>query len=110
MLSGNYPQDILRSGGAAVEQETAGVFQKAVEEFEADYRKYYAADESKSMDVGMPVLIKGKSRKIGVLLCHGYMAAPLEVKQLALYLGSLGFWVYIPRLKGHGTSPEAASP
>jgi esterase/lipase/1-acyl-sn-glycerol-3-phosphate acyltransferase len=79
---------------------------KAVEEFEADYRKYYAADESKSMDVGMPVLVKGKSRKIGVLLCHGYMAAPLEVKQLALYLGSLGFWVYVPRLKGHGSSPE----
>jgi esterase/lipase len=34
------------------------------------------------------------------------MAAPLEVKELARYLGRLGFWVYVPRLKGHGTSPE----
>jgi esterase/lipase len=34
------------------------------------------------------------------------MAAPLEVRELAEYLGQLGFWVYAPRLKGHGTSPE----
>ena len=58
------------------------------------------------MDVGMPFLVKGKSKNIGILLSHGYMAAPLEVKQLALYLGKMGFWVYVPRLKGHGTSPD----
>jgi esterase/lipase len=34
------------------------------------------------------------------------MAAPLEVKELALYLGQKGFWVYVPRLRGHGTSPD----
>jgi esterase/lipase len=34
------------------------------------------------------------------------MATPLEVRQLAEYLNRLGFWVYAPRLKGHGTSPE----
>jgi len=41
-----------------------------------------------------------------VLLSHGYMAAPREVETLARYLGSIGFWVYVPRLKGHGTSPD----
>ena len=41
-----------------------------------------------------------------MVLSHGYMAAPLEVKELAQYLGGLGFWVYVPRLKGHGTAPE----
>ena len=56
--------------------------------------------------MGRPFLIRGKSRAVGVVLSHGYMAAPLEVRELAEYLGRLGFWVYAPRLKGHGTSPE----
>jgi esterase/lipase len=34
------------------------------------------------------------------------MAAPLEMKELARYLGKRGIWVYAPRVKGHGTSPE----
>jgi esterase/lipase len=58
------------------------------------------------METGMPFVIKGKSRNIGVLLSHGYMAAPLEVAELARYLGKMGFWVYVLRLKGHGTSPD----
>jgi esterase/lipase len=37
------------------------------------------------------------------------MAAPLEVKALSEYLNSEGYWVYAPRLKGHGTSPEDLS-
>jgi len=80
--------------------------EQAVTEFERDYHRYYVKGESKSMEVGMPFLIKGKSKNVGVLLSHGYMAAPLEVKDLAHYLGSIGFWVYVPRLKGHGTSPD----
>jgi esterase/lipase len=43
---------------------------------------------------------------MGVVLIHGYMAAPPEVKELADYLGRKGLWVYVPRVKGHGTSPE----
>ncbi len=78
----------------------------AVEEYQRDYKKYYIDGESKPLEVGMPTLIKGKSRDIGVVLSHGYMAAPLEVMELARYLGRLGFWVYVPRLKGHATSPE----
>jgi esterase/lipase len=34
------------------------------------------------------------------------MAAPLEMKELAEYLARKGLWVYVPRVKGHGTSPE----
>ncbi len=79
---------------------------QAVEEYERDYHRYYVQGESKSLDVGMPFLVKGKSKKVGVLLSHGYMAAPREVEKLARYLGSIGFWVYVPRLKGHGTSPD----
>ncbi len=79
---------------------------QAVDEYESDYHEYYIQGESKPIDVGMPFLVKGKSKNIGVLLSHGYMAAPREVETLARYLGSIGFWVYVPRLKGHGTSPD----
>jgi esterase/lipase len=82
------------------------LLEEDVKEFETDYHKFYVQGESKPMDVGMPLLIKGKSKDVGILLSHGYMAAPLEVKELALYLGKMGFWVYVPRLKGHGTSPD----
>ncbi len=79
---------------------------RAVIEFQKDYAEYKIEGESKPFSVGMPYLLKGRSRNIGIVLSHGYMAAPLEVRQLAEYLNRLGFWVYAPRLKGHGTSPE----
>lgn len=78
----------------------------AEDEFQKDYQKFYVDGESKSQDVGKPYLIKGRRGGVGVVLLHGYMAAPLEVKGLAEYLGRQGIWVYVPRLKGHGTSPE----
>ena len=82
------------------------LMEKALLEFEQDYHEFYVDGESKKKDVGKPFLVKGSSRDVGVLLVHGYMAAPLEVEKLAVYLGRKGLWVYIPRLKGHGTSPE----
>ena len=80
--------------------------QQADEEFEKDYESFFLEGETKPAAVGRPFLIKGRSKDIGVVLSHGYMAAPLEVRELAEYLGRLGFWVYAPRLKGHGTSQE----
>jgi esterase/lipase len=77
-----------------------------VKEFESDYHEFYRQQESKPMNVGSPFVVKGKSKKVGILLSHGYMAAPLEVRELAYFLGKMGYWVYVPRLKGHGTSPD----
>ncbi|MDP2647226.1 MAG: alpha/beta fold hydrolase [Desulfobacterales bacterium] len=77
-----------------------------LEDFDKDYKAYYVKGESKSRKVGRPYLVKGKTKKIGVVLVHGYMAAPLEVKALAEHLGRRGIWVYALRLKGHGTAPE----
>ncbi|RJP45785.1 MAG: alpha/beta fold hydrolase [Desulfobacteraceae bacterium] len=74
--------------------------------YERDYAAYAVEGESKGADVGAPFLIRGQSGKIGIVLVHGYMAAPLEVRALAEYLGSMGYWVYVPRLKGHGTAPD----
>jgi len=79
---------------------------KAMDEYATDYRTFYIEGETKDQAVGMPVLFKGRSKRVGIVLSHGYMAAPLEVQGLAKYLQRKGFWVYTPRLKGHGTSPE----
>jgi len=84
----------------------AYLMSQELEEYESDYKRFYIKGESKALDVGRPFLVKGKSKNPGVLLSHGYMAAPREVESLAHYLGDLGFWVYVPRLKGHGTSPD----
>jgi esterase/lipase/1-acyl-sn-glycerol-3-phosphate acyltransferase len=79
---------------------------RALSQFEEDYKEFYVEGESKKEEVGVPFLIKGRTRKIGVVLVHGYMAAPPEVRELADYLGRKGLWVYAPRLRGHGTSPD----
>jgi esterase/lipase/1-acyl-sn-glycerol-3-phosphate acyltransferase len=79
---------------------------RADEEFEADYKTFFRTGESKARDIGRPYLIKGRSREVGVVLVHGFLAAPREVSDLAGYLGKQGLWVAVVRLKGHGTSPD----
>ena len=90
-----------------IRRKTAGhLIRRAHREFEQDYRRYYVEARSKPKKIGEPFLIRGASRDIGVVLIHGYMAAPEEIKSLAMYLGRKGLWVYAPRIKGHGTAPE----
>ena len=74
--------------------------------FQEDYAKYFSAEFSKGPDVGKPFLLKPMKAKAGVVLAHGYMAAPLEVREFADYLYQQGYAVYGVRLAGHGTSPE----
>lgn len=53
-----------------------------------------------------PFLILPKTRnRLGIVLVHGFLASPAEVRLFADKLGHLGFAVIGPRLKGHGTSP-----
>lgn len=74
--------------------------------FEQDYANFANAGESKPMDVGRPFLITPPKFKAGIVLVHGYMAAPLEVRAMAEFFARHGFAVYGVRLRGHGTSPE----
>lgn len=75
--------------------------------FEDDYAAHYEVGASKGPDVGRPFLLKPWfRRKGGIVLVHGYMAAPLEVRTMAEYLCKKGYVVYGVRLKGHGTSPS----
>ncbi|MCC6794470.1 MAG: alpha/beta fold hydrolase [Candidatus Hydrogenedentes bacterium] len=74
--------------------------------FEQDYANFAKEGESKPMDVGRPFLLTPPKFKAGIVLVHGYMAAPLEVRAMADYFAKRGFAVYGVRLRGHGTSPE----
>lgn len=74
--------------------------------FDADYAEYAVAGESKPKEVGAPFLLEPRRIRGGVVLIHGYMAAPLEVRALADSLVERGYVVYGARLKGHGTAPE----
>ena len=70
--------------GFWIKRKVANYLQEqAVAEFKKDYQKFKVAGESKPLSVGMPFLLKGRSRHMGIVLSHGYMAAPLEVRQLA---------------------------
>jgi esterase/lipase/1-acyl-sn-glycerol-3-phosphate acyltransferase len=98
---------LSRTPGWILRKRIAALFKaKAEKEFEADYAAHFIPGETKPRTIGQPVLLRGRSRKVGIVLCHGYMAAPAEVRTLADHLASSGYWVYTPRLKGHGTSPE----
>lgn len=79
---------------------------RGLAEYLRDYEAYFVEGESKPKTTGMPLLLRGRSRRKGVLLMHGYLSAPPEVEALAHYLNRMGLWVYVPRLKGHGTSPD----
>jgi len=82
--------------------------------FDQDYQNHAIVGESKDKSIGKPYLLhhhcsldskqqKGEKQK-GILLIHGLMAAPFEVRQWADFLYAQGYNVYAPRLTGHGTS------
>jgi esterase/lipase len=81
-------------------------YRLAKEEFAADYDLHRQAHESKPRHIGSPIFLRSLPSRTGILLIHGYMAAPEEVRPLAEFLHERGYTVYAPRLRGHGTSPE----
>lgn len=93
--------------GLLVRKRVAALLERqALEEYETDYRSFHLPGEAKAYAVGAPVLLRGRDRELGVVLVHGYLAAPLEMAELATYLHNKGLTVYLVRLRGHGTSPE----
>lgn len=74
-----------------------------------EYEQNYSAGESKPPAIGMPFLLSAPASDTGVLLIHGLMAAPEEVREWADFFHARGLTVYAPRLSGHGTSAQDLS-
>jgi esterase/lipase len=72
--------------------------------FLEDYDLWARAD-TKPVNIGRPFLLKKPFQRSGVILVHGYMAAPEEMRPLAMEIHRAGYAVYVARLRGHGTSP-----
>lgn len=79
---------------------------EALQCFRRDYARFSREGESKPPSVGRPVFKRGRTHRLGIVVVHGYMAAPEEVRGLVSYLNHRGYAVYAPRVKGHGTAPE----
>jgi carboxylesterase len=77
--------------------------------FIQEYQNNYSAGESKPQEIGMPFFLHSPRSDTGVLLIHGLMAAPEEVREWAQFLHAKGLTVYAPRLSGHGTSSKDLS-
>lgn len=74
--------------------------------FNNHYSRFYIENESKPPEIGRPYFLKPFFARKGIILVHGYMAAPAEMRILADHLYRKGYAVYGVRLRGHGTSPE----
>ena len=74
--------------------------------YEKEYRTYHD-DTPTRENVGAPRVWFDVKNRVGLVFSHGYMAAPAEAGKLAEYLFEKGINVYLPRLRGHGTAPEA---
>jgi esterase/lipase len=77
-----------------------------LERFEKDYELYYDQGLSKAPSIGRPFFLQSPSSDTGILLCHGYLAAPEEMRPLGEFLHHAGYTVYGARLQGFGTGPE----
>lgn len=77
--------------------------------FSAEYHKHHVSYESKPLSIGRPFFLHSDGNEKGILLIHGLMAAPEEVRELGENLHGIGYNVYAPRLAGHGTSADDLS-
>ncbi len=80
--------------------------QREWEYFEEEYKESRGKSPTQE-DKGAPIVLFDAKNDVGLVFSHGYMAAPKEVRTLAEYLFKKGINVYVPRLRGHGTDPEA---
>lgn len=77
-----------------------------IADFENERRGSAASPDLKDEHIGKPFFLHDDSHSVGIVLSHGYLSSPHEVRHLADHLFRLGFSVYALRLPGHGTAPE----
>lgn len=82
------------------------LFDNEIDLFEEEHEKFFVSGETKHPDIGRPFLLHQPFGHSSILLIHGFMAAPHEVREWAEDLFTHGYSVYAPRLPGHGTSAD----
>lgn len=83
------------------------MFEEDLNIFEEDYKTYAPLRvHPKPPDIARPFLLRPKRIRAGIVLVHGYLAAPEEIRRMAEHFYALDYAVYGVRLKGHGTAPE----
>jgi esterase/lipase/1-acyl-sn-glycerol-3-phosphate acyltransferase len=88
---------------AAARRVTDALVRGDQERFLNDYSQFYNQEESREMRFGMPAFhFAGPS--VGVLLAHGYLASPEQMRPLLEHLTRQGITAYNVRIAGHGTS------
>ncbi len=95
----------LRIGPRALhERTTRALTEGDRERYLRDYAQAYDQQESREMRFGMPGFTF-VGPKLGVLLVHGYLTSPEQMRPLLEHLTHGGITAYNVRLAGHGTSP-----
>jgi len=84
------------------------LLEKPVSQFRKDYTHYIgeSSDFIPDEELGMPFYLKKFNFKKGIVLLHGFLSSPQEMRPLGEFLHEKGFNVYSVRFKGHGTSYE----
>ena len=60
--------------------------------------------ENKILPGGEAIRVKGNG--FGVLMLHGFSSSPYEMKFLAKSLSNNGYYIEVPILRGHSTTPD----
>ncbi len=88
---------------AAAERATDALIRGDQDRYLDDYTRFYNQEESREMRFGMPAF-HFADPAVGVLLVHGYLASPEQMRPLLEHLSRQGITVYNVRISGHGTS------
>jgi esterase/lipase/1-acyl-sn-glycerol-3-phosphate acyltransferase len=107
--------DIAVASNAAAEEKTTLarlLFDDEIRAFQWSEEKYslqrhaHINDQETATENGEPyLLIPDGAGEIGVVLVHGFLASPAELRDFGDKLAALGYPVMGVRLRGHGTSP-----
>ncbi len=74
--------------------------------YEREYVYYQYLPPSKKSN-GAPQVYYDQKNTVGLVFAHGYLSAPAALEDMAKYLFAKGINVYLLRLRGHGTDPQA---
>jgi len=67
---------------------------------------YNVVSSNKEVTKRMEEAFFKEGNDVGVLVIHGFTGSPGSMRDLAQFYADQGFTVALPRLAGHGTTPE----